>query len=166
MAFIGVLLFAQPAAAQYQIDIAEEIQCLALNIYFEARGEPELGKIAVAHVVLNRVDDTRFPKTVCGVVREGGEHRLRRCQFSWWCDGRSDTPLDNLAWRESREIAWDVLRGARSDPTRGALWYHADYVSPSWGEAFDRGPKIGQHIFYVDRNRALRLSRSPVRRGI
>ena len=166
LAFLGILLFTQPAAAESQIDIAEEIRCLALNIYFEARGEPDLGKIAVAHVVLNRVDDTRFPKTVCGVVRQGGEQQQLRCQFSWWCDGRSDKPRDNLAWWESWEIAWDVLRGANRDPTRGALWYHADYVSPSWGKVFDRGPKIGQHIFYLDHIRPPQLSGSPIRRGI
>jgi hypothetical protein len=125
-----------------------ELDCLALNIYFEARNEALEGKRAVGHVVMNRVRDQAFPGSVCQVIREGGEEARGGCQFSWWCDGRSDNPLDHLAWRESREIAWDVLRGASRDPTRGALWYHADYVSPDWSTDLARGPRIGRHIFY------------------
>ncbi len=150
LAFLGALLFTQPAAAESQIDITEEIGCLALNIYFEARGEPDLGKIAVAHVVLNRVDDKRFPTTVCGVVRQGGEQKMHRCKFSWWCDGRSDKPRDAESWQQVQAVAQEVYWGFSPDPTAGALWYHADSVSPSWGKVFNRGPKIGQHIFYKD----------------
>jgi spore germination cell wall hydrolase CwlJ-like protein len=125
-----------------------DLDCLALNIYFEARNEALEGKRAVGHVVMNRVRDTAFPASVCQVIRAGGEQLRDRCQFSWWCDGRSDTPLDNLAWRESREIAWDILRGATRDPTSGALWYHADYVAPAWRTEFASGHQIGRHIFY------------------
>ncbi|MDX1424290.1 MAG: cell wall hydrolase [Kiloniellales bacterium] len=125
-----------------------DLDCLALNIYFEARNEDLEGKRAVGHVVMNRVRDAAFPATVCQVIRDGGERADGGCQFSWWCDGRSDTPLDNLAWRESREIAWDILRGTTRDPTRGALWYHADYVAPAWRTDFDGGRQIGRHIFY------------------
>ncbi len=128
-------------------DLAE-LDCLALNIYFEARGEVLKGKRAVGHVVMNRVADAAFPGTVCEVVRQGGEEKRHRCQFSWWCDGRSDRPLDRMAWRESRDIAWKVMRGASRDPTRGALWYHALYVTPEWSQAMDKGPQIGQHLFY------------------
>ena len=129
-----------------------ELDCLALNIYFEARNEALEGKRAVGHVVMNRVRDRAFPASVCQVIRDGGEALNSGCQFSWWCDGRSDKPLDNLAWRESREIAWDVLRGATRDPTRGALWYHADYVSPAWSAELARGQQIGRHIFYQRAN--------------
>jgi spore germination cell wall hydrolase CwlJ-like protein len=125
-----------------------DLDCLALNIYFEARNETLEGKRAVGHVVMNRVRDAAFPASVCQVVRAGGENVHGRCQFSWWCDGRSDTPVDNLAWRESREIAWDILRGVSRDPTRGALWYHADYVSPKWRADLPSGHQIGHHIFY------------------
>jgi len=125
-----------------------DLDCLALNIYFEARNEALEGKRAVGHVVMNRVRDAAFPGSVCQVIREGGERARGRCQFSWWCDGRNDRPLDNLAWRESREIAWDILRGATRDPTSGALWYHADYVAPAWRADFGAGHQIGSHIFY------------------
>ena len=125
-----------------------EIGCLALNIYFEARGEPKAGKLGVAHVVMNRVASARFPDTVCGVVRQGGEVRRYRCQFSWWCDGRSDRPRNRREWRISNEIALAVYWGRTQDPTDGAMWYHADYVKPAWRREFKKGPKIGRHIFY------------------
>ena len=128
--------------------ISNELHCLALNIYHEARGESEKGKRAVGHVVMNRVTDRRFPTSVCQVVRQGGERRRNRCQFSWWCDGRSDRPRNRTAWNASIEIAYEIIAGLSSDPTGGALWYHADYVQPYWRKAFTRGPKIGQHIFY------------------
>ena len=70
----------------------ESLRCMALNIYHEARGEPIEGKIAVGHVVLNRAASRRFPGQICAVVKQGGENRRYRCQFSWWCDGRSDRP--------------------------------------------------------------------------
>ncbi len=165
LAFLGAILFALPAslpaAAEPRIDIAEEIGCLALNIYFEARGEPELGKIAVAYVVLNRVADRRFPSTVCDVVRQGGEDTLHHCQFSWWCDGLSDKPRDARSWQKVRAVAHKVYWGFSPDPTDGALWYHADSVSPSWGKAFNRGPKIGQHVFYGDDAPPTQLSALP-----
>ena len=147
-------LFEKPTAA----DPREELACLALNIYFEARGEPDEGKIAVSHVVMNRVASERFPNTICEVVRQGGEVRRYRCQFSWWCDGRSDKPRSRADWALSNEIALKVYWGRSADPTDGALWYHADYVSPSWRTAFAEGPTIGRHIFYREADDATRLA--------
>ena len=131
------------------LNVSEELSCLALNIYFEARDEPKNGQIAVGHVVMNRVEHTRFPKSVCEVIHQGGEERLHRCQFSWWCDGKSNQPEHGVVWENSLHIAQTILIGKSKDPTGGALWYHADYVSPYWQKAFARGPKIGQHIFYT-----------------
>ena len=131
-----------------QIELSDEATCLAQNIYFEARSEPVDGMLAVGHVVLNRVASKRFPNTICQVIRQGGEQRLHRCQFSWWCDGRSDKPVNKVAWNAARVLAWFIYHGHTEDPTDGALWYHADYVSPSWREAFVAGPQIGRHIFY------------------
>lgn len=128
--------------------MSEEMTCLALNIYFEARSEPVTGMLAVGHVVLNRVAHRNFPDTICGVVRQGGEIVRHRCQFSWWCDGRSDQPRNPVAWDAARLLAWFIYEGFTQDPTGGALWYHAEYVKPFWREAYFRGPKIGRHIFY------------------
>ena len=129
-------------------DLSEELACLALNVYFEARGEPDAGQLAVAHVVMNRVASKRYPDTVCGVVRQGGELRRYRCQFTWWCDGRSDTPRSLRDWKTSNEVALEVYWGHSKDPTHGAMWYHADYVDPNWRHTFEHSTTIGRHIFY------------------
>ncbi|WP_343562300.1 cell wall hydrolase [Kiloniella sp. b19] len=128
-------------------NLQEELQCMAENLYFEARGESLSGMRAVGHVVMNRVASKRFPDTVCGVVKQGGT-RLHRCQFSWWCDGQKDVIDDNRAWEVSQDMARLVFWNLSSDLTEGALWYHADYVSPKWRTAFEEGPTIGRHIFY------------------
>ncbi len=125
-----------------------QVRCLAQNVYFEARGESLLGQLGVAHVVMNRVEDRGFPATVCEVVKEGGEARLGACQFSWWCDGRSDRPTDLAAWKQSIEVALHTYLGRTTDPTQGALWYHADYVRPAWRRMYVLGPRIGRHLFY------------------
>jgi spore germination cell wall hydrolase CwlJ-like protein len=145
-AFLIVILFAWPASAGP--DAEEEIECLALTIYFEARGEPTVGKIAVGHVVMNRVADPNFPKTICDVVRQGGDLIRYNCQFTWWCDGLSDEPSSPGSWDRCHRIARLVYYGHTADPTDGALWYHADYVTPSWAELLSRGPSIGRHVFY------------------
>lgn len=126
-----------------------ERHCLALNIYFEARSEPLIGKIGVGYVVLNRVRDGRFPESACAVVRQGGERLRYRCQFTWWCDGLSDRPANQNAWRQSLKLANLIYMGILPDPSGGALWYHADYVKPSWSKALTRSAKLGRHIFYV-----------------
>jgi hypothetical protein len=149
---LPILLLAAPqadaATGQDRADI--ERHCLALNIYFEARGEPLLGKIAVGHVVLNRMRDRRFPESVCDVVKQGGYQVRYRCQFTWWCDGRSDRPRNRHAWRDSVHIASLIYGQALPDPTGGALWYHADYVDPKWSRALMIRAKLGAHIFYTD----------------
>ena len=129
-------------------DLNEELRCLALNIYHEARGEGPKGKIAVGHVTINRLASGRFPGSICGVVQQGIADKLHHCQFSWFCDGRSDDVTEEQAWHDSIKIARDVYWGHSEDPTEGALWYHADYVSPEWRTAFEEGPTIGRHIFY------------------
>jgi hypothetical protein len=136
------------AAADDAIDVRQEVRCLAQTIYFEARGEPDAGKLAVGHVVMNRVASADYPDRVCAVVRQGGEEELHRCQFSWWCDGRSDQPSELDAWRHSQAMARAVYWNFSPDPTGGAKWYHADYVAPAWRDKFERGPVIGRHVFY------------------
>lgn len=149
LAVIAAILIspAPPVLANSGLNVVEEIECLALTIYFEARGEPDEGKIAVGHVVMNRAQNPLFPSKICGVVRQGGIKRYR-CQFSWWCDGRSDQPQEWGAWERSKALARRVFWEGTKDPTQGALWYHADYAVPSWRNKLSLGPKIGRHIFY------------------
>lgn len=148
-ALVGMVCISANRPATAAIDIDEELRCLALNIYFEARGEPESGKFAVGHVVMNRVSSSRFPETVCNVVRQGMANKRYKCQFSWWCDGASDRPRDTAEWRRSLQLAYLIYVGRSKDPTGGALWYHADYVKPQWRKELKAKAKIGQHIFYV-----------------
>ncbi len=137
---------AEPAAAE--IVVSDELKCLALTIYFEARGEPDEGKRAVGHVVMNRASHPLFPRKVCEVVQQGGERFRFRCQFTWWCDGQSDQPAERLAWEKCKALARQIYWDASRDPTAGALWYHADYVRPRWRSRLARGAKIGRHVFY------------------
>ena len=122
----------------------KQIQCMAENTYFEAGHEPYKGRIAVNNVVLNRAKDDRFPSTPCGVINQ---RTARVCQFSWKCEGGKRI-RDGVAFAKAREIAEHVYLGNYGDVTKGAKFYHADYVSPSWGRVFARTTKIGAHIFY------------------
>lgn len=132
------------APVQLSAHDRKQILCMAENTYFEAAHEPYRGRIAVNNVVMNRVKDDRFPKTPCAVINQ----RTRRvCQFSWKCEGGKRIG-DRRAYEEAKQIAENVYRGNYGDVTRGAQFYHADYVSPSWGRVFDRTTKIGAHIFY------------------
>jgi len=149
---LATVLTALSFPAEARASVTEDLNCLALNIYFEARSEPLDGKLAVGFVVLNRVADKRFPSKICDVVKQGGESRLHKCQFSWWCDGRSDKPHNPQAWKESRVVARLVYWGYAEDPTGGALWYHADYVRPIWRHDLVPGPVIGRHQFYLPPN--------------
>ena len=158
-----VVAAAIPSPAQPpDVDDYHEIACLALTIYHEARGESERGKLAVGHVVMNRTHSVLFPTSVCDVVRQGGQ-QYHRCQFSWWCDGRSDRPNDEAALRESLRLAERIYYGYTRDPTAGALWYHATAVNPSWSKSFGPGKRIDRQVFYrgeLDRPVRIRASAS------
>jgi spore germination cell wall hydrolase CwlJ-like protein len=119
-----------------------EKYCMAQNIYFESANQSALGKLAVGLVVMNRVKDTRYPDTICGVVRQDS-------QFSWVKNNRSNVPKDDAAWKESVRITEDVLSG-RADFLEfdGVMNYHADYVNPHWSGAMEEVATIDQHIFY------------------
>ena len=139
-----------PAPVVEAADFEESLRCLALNIYHEARSESEAGQMAVAAVTLNRMRSESFPDSVCGVVKQGGERR-HRCQFSWWCDGKKDTPTNREAWDTALRISRLSLQGKATDPTKGALYYHANYVQPRWSRKFERTAQIGAHLFYRPR---------------
>lgn len=126
-----------------------ELKCMALNLYHEARGEDAVGIIAVGKVVLNRVASNKFPNTICKVVKQGGELRRYRCQFSWWCDGRSDRARDREAWKQMVFYAIRLLSDDRlGDPTVGATFYHTVSVEPYWAASMTRVATVGNHLFY------------------
>jgi spore germination cell wall hydrolase CwlJ-like protein len=139
----------QKAIAQRRVQLAEE-NCLARAIYFEARSESELGQIAVAKVVLNRVKDPEYPNTICGVVYQGSGRR-NSCQFSFACDGLPDDVKSATAWSKAKHLAKKTIAGdAKVAALTTATNYHADYVKPKWAKSMKRLVKIGRHIFYED----------------
>jgi hypothetical protein len=135
-----------PSYAAY----VKEKNCLATAIYFEARGESQLGQKAVAEVVLARTRERDRPKTICGVVYEGAHNRGVGCQFSFACDGVSDKIHDRGAWSRALRIASNTMRtGGRVNSVVGnATYYHANYVNPSWASSMIKVATIGTHIFY------------------
>ena len=108
------------------------LMCLALNVYHEARSDDMIGQYAVAHVVMNRVQSDRYPDTTCDVVHQGYSKGKHKCQFSWYCDGKSDTPREEVHWLYAKVVAHNVVYGYHEDNTDGATHYHANYVRPWW----------------------------------
>lgn len=141
-------------------DTDSEIECLAKNIYFEARGENAMGQFAVAAVTLNRVESDKFPDSICGVVYQA---RMRpswkdpnklipsrhRCQFSWYCDGKPDEIDDLKAYEKAIQIANISIKGAIKDVTSGSLFYHNHNVDPHWNDEMLLTANIGKHKFYI-----------------
>ena len=137
------------------------IECLALNMYHEARNQGTAGALAVTGVVFNRVNDNRYPDTICEVVEQGPtraswkDAKIRypiknRCQFSWYCDGKSDKPLNQKKYNYFLKMSRGILQNQIPfiDITDGATHYHADYVSPAWAKTKTRTVEIQDHIFY------------------
>ena len=152
--------------------VEKETYCLAQNIYFEASTQPTAGKIAVGLVVLNRLGDTRYPNTVCDVVYEGpvveswktqakdipDEERIyipirHMCQFSWYCDGKSDQTQEHENWYKSQSIAVQLMEGRYKGLVEGATHYHATWVRPSWAKSLTYIGQIGDHLFYKWENK-------------
>ena len=139
-----------------------DLHCLAENMYWEARNQSKAAMLAVSHVVINRVFDQRFPNKICEVIKQGptrkswkNDSRIpikNRCQFSWWCDGKSDIPpkVDRQLWHETKILAQQFVFNYRwiLDPTDGATFYHAYYVKPGWAKQKKRTARIESHIFY------------------
>lgn len=132
-----------------------QIECLAQNIYFEARGESPRGMLAVSKVVFNRLHSGLFPNGICQIIYQAkldanGKPLPGKCQFSWYCDGLAHTVKPGPAWTQAYTIAYNsyLYETREPDVTAGATYYHADYVSPDWHN-LDRVSQIGQHIFYA-----------------
>ncbi len=147
----------QAELAVQQAERDKQLQCLALNVYHEARNEGEQGQRAVAWATMNRTVNKHYPDTVCGVVHQAvtddnGTTIRNKCQFSWYCDGKSDKVKDLVAWMQAEYVAADVMDkfGKETDPTGGAIMYHADYVDPDWADDYKREVEIDTHIFYVE----------------
>jgi len=151
------VVFSFPVMAQgpsLDDETRQDYECLALNIYYESRGSNLADMAAVSDVVLNRVQDMRYPGTICGVVKQGpldskGNPIRHKCQFSWYCDGRSDRPTDEDSYKKALLIAGQMLfQGRYRGISEGATHYHANYVNPGWAKKITQIGRIGDHIFY------------------
>lgn len=120
-------------------------ECLKTALYFEARGESLAGQVAVAEVILNRVDNPQYPKSICGVVHQAG---AGGCQFSYNCDGRADVMSEPAAAERAARVARAMMDGAPRVLTAGATHFHSRAVAPPWARRFARTAAIGAHLFY------------------
>lgn len=124
----------------------QQVDCLAQNMYFESGWEPEAGQIAVAMVTINRQESGNYPSTICGVVKQ---KIASTCQFSWVCEYKTINNINRDVYMRVRALAVYVYANREhiKDPSRGALFYHADYVNPGWRNMVYL-TKIGRHKFY------------------
>jgi len=132
-------------------DRERKLMCMTKNVYWEAASEPAEGKLAVAQVVMNRVESGKFPADPCQVIMQKNViYEKVLCQFSWYCEeNHKSKPVHQKLWNESMEASKMVLvDGFRIPELKDALYYHADYVNPQWNKK--KVTKIGRHIFYKD----------------
>jgi len=155
---IGLIMGLVVGQARGSQEINDDLYCLSEAIYFEAGNQPFVGKMAVAEVILNRVEHITYPNNICDVVhqgpvreswkRDGTYYPVRwRCQFTYWCDGKADVPLESDTWEQSLSAAYLMITGNVS-VVEGATHYHATYVSPSWAKNLRKLVTIEDHIFY------------------
>ena len=128
--------------------ISSALLCLASNIYFEARSEPISGQIAVAEVTLNRVGSHAYPDDICGVVLQENDDG---CQFSWWCDSKSDQPKDMFSFLKAKAIAKMMIEDGKYISVVGdeVTHYHSTSVEPYWIADYTEWQRVGDHVFYT-----------------
>jgi spore germination cell wall hydrolase CwlJ-like protein len=127
-----------------------ELACLARNVYYEARGEPEAGQYAVAEVTMNRKAAARYPESVCAVVYQKNWDTLRKRYvgaFSWTEFSTLPEPR-GADWQRARKVAQDVYYGRHPSKLQGAMYFHATYVKPSWAKEKKLVARIGGLVFY------------------
>ena len=153
---LGIMLALSIAQELKAWDENGEAACLAEAIYFESGNQSDAGRLAVGHVILNRVEMREYPDTICGVVHDAQWKKnwkghmvpvLHKCQFSYYCDGKPETIEDSKTWNESLMLAALLVNG-QYDFTHGASHYHNDTVHPYWADHLMRTITIDNHIFY------------------
>lgn len=140
--------------------ITAAVLCMATNLYHEARGDGLASQIAVAQSVINRVKDPRYPNTVCEVVHQAQYYtkekkvpKRNKCQYSWYCDGKSDVPQNTKVMDEMIQLAQTLLKDPHLDITEGSTHYHATFVTPYWASKMEYVTTIGSHKFYRTKNK-------------
>jgi spore germination cell wall hydrolase CwlJ-like protein len=157
LSFILSVFYTYTISAQTSLD--KNVDCLAEAIYFEARSENFMAQLAVGNVIYNRVKSSKFPNTFCGVVHQAkkwkGKLIRNRCQFSYYCDGKSEKYKELDALLEVMDTSELILQGVMLEQTIGATHYHTWKVSPHWSRSptFIKLGRVGSHIFYVDKGK-------------
>ncbi|MGQ4878606.1 cell wall hydrolase [Billgrantia sp. LNSP4103-1] len=129
-----------------QAALDNPLGCLSRTLYWEAKGKTEAEKEAVANVVLNRLEHEAHPDTICEVVTEGSEQGA--CQFSWWCDGRTDEVTEEDAFDTARKVARRALNQELDDRTQGARFFHDRSVMPGWSQEFRQTGETEHFLLY------------------
>lgn len=138
----------------------QELHCLVLNTYHEARGESEAGQIAVMQVVLNRLHSNKFPDSICDIVTQGPTRVnykgktipiQNKCQFKWFCDGRKDDAIDTKKYFQIQRLAIEVIKNNVIDITNESMYYHTTQSTPYWAHVFMKTVRIDNHIFYREK---------------
>lgn len=129
-----------------------ELTCMALAIYHEARGEPSRGQAAVGWVIMNRLHSGKYPTTICGIVQQAvirnGRIVRNRCQFSWYCDGKDDTPKNWPVFEKSKAMARAVITGQVANPVGNSLFFDG-FVHQRQTAKRKGFIQIGNHRFYA-----------------
>ena len=142
----AVLQTSSPFRLANPVDTASDLNCLTAAVYYESRGESREGQAAVAQVVLNRVRNPAFPKTVCGVVYQGAA--AHSCQFSFVCDGQMGAHHEAGAWDRAKDVAGRALGGYVMNQVGGATHFHVATLGALWNGSMVEVARVGQHIFY------------------
>lgn len=143
--------------AQPEASGDEQWRCLSEALYFEARGETVKGQFAVAEVIMNRVKSSRFPGSLCGVIKQGTGRKFQ-CQFTYKCDGYKDIVAEHQAYARVAKVARAVIDGVDGTGglTDGATHYHTSAVRPAWARTYKQTARIGVHLFYRHNYRTAR----------
>lgn len=128
----------------------EDLRCLALTIYGEAEADDDADtdRRAIGHVILNRTKNGDYPNAICAVVKQGAGQGRGKCQFSYWCDGKSEQPAEDERWQRALDSARAVMTDGADDPTKGALFFHHRDVDPPWSDKKQETARTARHVFY------------------
>ncbi len=126
--------------------LKDAITCLSRTIFWEAKGGELADMEAVANVVLNRLGHEGFPGTVCEVVKQGSQKHA--CQFSWWCDRRSEHADEDAPYAVATEVARKALNHQLADRTHGAMYFHSKHVKPEWAREYIKTAETRKFLFY------------------
>jgi len=146
LALEGLLSFTLDDLGKF-VGADRQLDCLSRAVYYEARSEDTAGQLAVAEVVMNRMRDPHFPKSICEVVYQG-QYRDTGCQFTFTCDGSVRTKPSGVSWDRAKSVALHVMLGLNTPVTNKATHYHTDYVNPYWAPGLVETATIGTHVFY------------------